>query len=220
MATKLVAVPPNADQVLRYEIEDGRPLFFDLDGVLVDSKGLHDRAFVAAYLRIVRRSLPETLPWDEAAKTSEKLDLLKVTNPGERSQIKLWKDKFFRSSLHQIEYSMILNHGIRLTTNPRVVVTSCSTKIALEILELSGLLEIPWVGIVTPQSQDEKKTQTYARALALFRKGWSATQVIAFEDSLVGYEAALNNGIDARRMFYKDLRDAYGRLSTQGIVFF
>lgn len=236
--SKIRYLEQNDLQPGRYEIDYGTPIFFDMDGVLIDSTGLHNEAFAYAYNKVVKPKQPlpvgpqkhvrddgtvaHTLPkydWDEAAKTSFKLDVMSVFDPKERSDVKKHKDKYFKSQLHRIVHSFDLTSVLKKASNPLALVTSCSRDVAMLILQRAGLIEVPWKALVMPMGPDEKKQQTYERALKITR--WHPHQVIAYEDSQTGVEAAQNaHLLDVRRTTFKELSEAAQRVKKFHVTHF
>lgn len=211
MHTKISHLAENDHQQGRYEIERGQPLLFDLDGVLVDSGGLHDSAFLAAYREKTNRGIPFPLPWEEAAKTAHKLDALGVESQLLRDEIKQRKDELFQASLGHIRHDRRIAEMLSNLTNEISVVTSCSTAFVSKIMHAAGLLSrIKWKAIVSPKTNGEMKQETYRRALFMLR--YDPREILAFEDSATGLEAARQCGIlKAREMTFQRLSEGAGR---------
>lgn len=198
-----------------FTVGDGQPLMFDLDGVLVDSRGLHDRAFRVAVLKVAGIAYPDPPQWEEAAKTRTKLDHLKIKNPLMRKAVKRAKDAYFLATIDHVKCSQQIPATLNQLTNSIALVTSCSRDIMMVILNKTGLIEVKWRAIVSPESEDEKKDETYRRALKYAR--FDPLIATVFEDSNTGLEAARTAGLkDVREMHYHRLLDAFVMLQYIG----
>lgn len=199
--------------VQKYEV---RGVLFDLDGVLVDSRGLHDQAL---RLALDELQLPylTPLPWsDEALRTSQKLFLLGIRDEG--GKIRDLKARRYRELLCEAGRLRFQNADAmrRAFTGLEYVglVTTCGWEgdvLGLS-LRLLGLEKRGFDQIFAPYDGATKKESMYKAAYQWVqgcRYGYPITDTLVIEDSDVGVAAALAAGFTKiKQVTFEQLREA------------
>jgi len=182
-------------------------LAFDLDGVLVNSKGLHDYAFVQALLHCGMREAADAYrdaPMEEVS-TRDKLVRLNVAH--KYDEVKVAKDKVFLELVPKIEFSPFLALDLERATRhaPVIVVTNCTAWMAREICRHAGIGHVP---LIAPEIGQPTKPDPYLyeRAAEYFRLDHEGPWY-AFEDSPSGLAAAWAAGGRAILTNYEEMKE-------------
>jgi HAD superfamily hydrolase (TIGR01509 family) len=184
----LITLPPTAR------------FLFDLDGTLVNSSPLHDRAFREA----LAQRAPELLPvFDyEAAKgktTSEAFRALGIANPGDVAELTRLKQGLFRAlvkggELEPIAGARELLSLLRAASHVLYLVTSgsrVSVTMTLEATTLAG----SFAGIITSDEVQRGKPDPAPFLTCLRRFAIDPTSALAVEDAPNGITSAREAGL-------------------------
>lgn len=172
---------------------------FDLDGVLVDSDGLHSAAFWSAVTDVEPHAF-STGGIPEELSTSAKLDRLGIKNRVSRDEIKRMKDLRFADSIPQIKFQGTLRYDLRRLRDryrgvKLAVVSNCTDPNFDRILEHAGLLDGFNFYIHPCDSTERPKPDPYLYHQALYCAGCAPENAIVFEDSDNGVAAGKAAGI-------------------------
>ena len=180
---------------------------FDLDGILINSDGLHDEAFVGALTELkmdkavatygeLRRA--QSL---EAVSTREKLR--RIGAEDYYQQVKDLKDKLFYDLLPRVEFNQWLRYDLERNfgslsaecRGPKLaVVTNCTESMAMKLLDMAGIAGLLPVFAATGSTQTKPHPQLYHQAGEDLGYAPGMTW-LALEDSDHGIAAAQAAGV-------------------------
>lgn len=186
---------------------------FDLDGVLIDSHGLHDQAFGASLEALGEFDLAQMYSMltkqEPLEALSTRAKLARLGRAELYDAVKPVKDEAFIALIQQIRYSRwapIDLHRVRRLA-PIALVTSCTQAVALRILEHAHLAPEDFDAFVAPANPEEPTKphpHLYERAkdaIAMLDRG-ASNFWYGFEDSPAGLTAvAAAGGIPIRTTF-------------------
>lgn len=197
---------------------------FDLDGVLIDSDGLHDEAFIGALESLGLsasvdryKELCKAEPL-EAISTRGKLERLKLSDY--YVSVKEKKDALFFDLLPRIKLNPWLRHDLERNFGRRpdeligpklAVVTNCTETMAHRLLSLAGIDDYMPVFSATGDIATKPHPALYTQAGIMlgYRDGQSW---LALEDSDQGIAAASAAGVS--RPLKTNFTDVQERLRT------
>lgn len=178
-------------------------LTFDLDGILINSDGLHDKAFIRALkaegLNDTAQAYYELIAEKplEAISTRRKLATLGVE--AYYDVIKARKDEFFLETIDQIQMNpflardlanVVITHGVRNVG----VVTNCTEQMAVLLLGRMGLLgKVQYIAAREGEATKPDPALYFRAAEELGRQ--PGDHWLAFEDSDQGVAAAKAAGV-------------------------
>ena len=187
-------------------------LAFDLDGVLVNSKGLHDYAFVQALLHCGMREAADAYrdaPMEEVS-TRDKLVRLNVAH--KYDEVKVAKDKVFLELVPKIEFSPFLALDLERATRhaPVIVVTNCTAWMAREICRHAGIGHVP---LIAPEIGQPTKPDT-CRVNARTRSRRAQSRRLSLTIAAPSENTGVVMMYDTRSRRRKPSRESTGRSST------
>lgn len=184
---------------------------FDLDGILIDSGGLHDEAFLGALDELKLHSAIEryrAICFDEpleAISTRGKLERLGLSDY--YTQVKERKDLIFYDLLPRVKtnpwlrYDLERNFGAmpEALVGPRLgVVTNCTETMALRLLDMAGIAGMIPLFAATGDIATKPDPALYHKAgveLGYFAGPPGTRTWLALEDSDQGIAAAKAAGV-------------------------
>ncbi len=185
-----------------------RIITFDLDGILINSHGLHDEAFIFALESLGMNAA--ALKYKELIEDEGALEAISTRGKLERlgaaayyTQVKEAKDAHFYTLLPRVIVSPWLKVDLRRVKRELDahigIVTNCSEQMAYKLLELAdiGPTDFP---VFAPQPGEPTKPHPalYMRADAAFTaaaRNRAPYDWVALEDSQHGIEAAKAAGV-------------------------
>lgn len=173
--------------------------FFDLDGTLVDTHEANFRAYKQAASDVTGHELDDELKTRIKAGESSK-EFLPALIPDiskeQLDQINVRKKEVYPDHLHVSELNTYLSTFLKQMSEDHVValVTSAKKDNAEAVLKQHGIVDC-FDFKIFGHDVSAMKPDPEAYLLALEKSGLAADEVIAFEDSQKGIDAALAAGI-------------------------
>lgn len=172
-------------------------LFFDMDGTLVDTEPIHYRAY-AALMREYGISFPEQVFHSFVGKST-------LVNVQWLKQHYLLKENEHVLAARKKEYFILFLENVALFPNVPQLLTAAAQKYPLSLITSTKynlttiILETTqlhyFFGCVITGDDGLPKPDPSLYKVALHKSNVNATQVVAFEDSVSGYDAAHGAGI-------------------------
>lgn len=172
---------------------------FDLDGVLVNSKGLHERTFKRALAELSPTAAAQyelLSPNGELEALSTLRKLQRIAEERWYPRVKARKDELFERCIPEIKFHPELAFDLRRvqrTAAERVViVTNCTNAMAIKILQHAGLQEFDFVAPLGPNIPTKPDPYLYEQAAKYCKlpRAGRRNVACAFEDSDSGFAAA------------------------------
>lgn len=175
---------------------------FDLDGVLVEFKELHKRAFIQAWNEIMEsHSIDDEFHtvYLEARSTRQKLDIL-ADHFGiiyDRQQVADRKQAITATLLQSAQVYQWTRLALEWAHTNGIRMACCSNSIRSTVISsLEKLVPLSYFSVILSNedvANPKPNPDIYIRAIELL--GVSTGSVIVFEDSIVGKEAARRAGL-------------------------
>jgi putative hydrolase of the HAD superfamily len=178
-------------------------LTFDLDGILINSDGLHDKAFIRALkaegLNDTAQAYYELIAEKPLEAISTRRKLATLGAEAYYDVIKARKDEFFLETIDQIQMNpflardlanVVITHGVRNVG----VVTNCTEQMAVLLLGRMGLLgKVQYIAAREGEATKPDPALYFRAADELGRQ--PGDHWLAFEDSDQGVAAAKAAGV-------------------------
>lgn len=173
--------------------------FFDLDGTLVNTHESNFRAYQEAVQAVVGKELGNELKERIMRGETSKIflpALLPDATDEQLAEINLKKKEAYPSHLHVSELNEYLTNFLQQMSEHyvTVLVTTAKKANAEAVLAAHGITDI-FDTMIFGEEVSEMKPNPEAYFLALKKTGLTVDEVIAFEDSEKGIEAATAAGI-------------------------
>ena len=190
-------------------------ILFDLDGILISTPGMHDRALNAALQEI--GYTVEQHVGEEAITSVEKLRRLGIVDPDEVQRVKQVKNRLFVEDINSLIFdpSLPINLAILRDTHKIALCTNSTKSSALKMLEHVGIAD-SFDCVLTQEDITFPKPEPDIYNTAMGVLGADPMTTIIFEDSEPGFTAACRSrALFPIRTDYKSMNIWLNSLKTR-----